>query len=419
MRTSSLRGLGIILIHAGVILRCLYRLPRLQYPEAILVLLALNACLIILEAALTGRQASEADSRQGHGEHSSLGAIVRPLYLLIQTGIVLALLLLNRPPLDFCALLFTPISMSAVLYYGRRKGFIWIAAFTVAMAVPLIVLQTNKPAGALMTLTYGGLAFLMGGYAYQVREAEAARWETGRMLGELQLAHARLQQAAGQREELAAEHERNRLARELHDSVTQTVFSMNLTVQAARLLLGRDNARATSQLLRLEELGASALREIQTLVSSLRPTPAPQDGLPAALRRLASAGSLRLPGQSGTGGPGGLRVVLEVTGNRVLPEPVAAGLYLIAQEALTNAAKHAGVREAVVRLRLDERAAFLEVEDRGCGFVLHSFAAEPGHLGLSGMGERARDLGWHLTIDSQPGRGTRVRVEECPREATP
>ena len=178
------------------------------------------------------------------------------------------------------------------------------------------------------------------------------------MVGALQVAHGQLLAHASQKEELAAEQERNRLARELHDSVTQTVFSMNLTVQTARLLLERDAGRVAGQLQRLEELAAGALREIQALVSSLRPAPILAEDLPAALRRLAAERRSR----------DGLQVILEVVGDRKLPDPVAAGLYLIAQEALTNVSKHAGVNEATVRLRLAEGAASLEVEDHGRGF---------------------------------------------------
>ncbi len=177
---------------------------------------------------------------------------------------------------------------------------------------------------------------------------------------------------------------------------------MNLTVQAARLLLERDKGRVAGQLLRLEELAAGALGEIQALVSSLRPAPVVAEDLPAALRRLAAERRSR----------DGLQVIFEVVGDGKLPEPVAAGLYLIAQEALTNVTKHAGVDEAIVRLHLVDGAASLEVADQGRGFSVETAASERGHLGLAGMAERARELGWHLTIESQPGRGTRIRVAE-------
>jgi len=389
-----MRTVGVFLIHAGVTLRCLIRLPRMQHPGWVIALLALNAILLILEAWLSRRRAAHP------AEAPAFDVDLRPVYLLLQAAIITALLL-SRPTQDFFALLSIPISLSAVLFYGKR-GFLWIAAFSLALAFPLITSKAGLPLGAVLALNYGGLCFLFGGYAYQVRKAEAARTETQRMVGELQVAHRELREYASQKEELAAEQERSRLARELHDSVTQTVFSMNLTVQAARLLLERDVSRVAGQLQRLEELAAGALREIQALVSSLRPAPAAAEDLPAALRRLAAERRSR----------DGLQVTLEVVGNRKLPEPVAAGLYLIVQEALTNVAKHAGVDEATVRLRLAEGAESLEVEDHGCGFAPETGSSEQGHLGLAGMAERARELGWVLTIESLPGRGTRVRVAE-------
>ncbi len=383
----------------------------MEHPGWVIALLALNGALIMLEAwasratppltpPLRGEGGDAPPSLRGRG----VGGVG---YLLLQAAIITALLF-NRPQQDFFALLFVPISLSAVLICGKR-GFWWIAAFALALAVPLIALRSDWRLGAVLALNYGGLCFLFGGYAYQVRRAEATRRENQRMVGELQVAHSQLRTYAGQKEELAAEQERNRLARELHDSVTQTVFSMNLTVQAARLLLARDKDRGAGQLVRLEELAANAQREIQALVSSLRPMPAVVVDLPAALRRLAAERQDR----------DGLEVMLEVTGEGVLPEPVAAGLYLIAQEALANVVKHAGVSEAAVRLHLTEGAALLEVEDRGRGFATTAGAGERGHLGLAGMAERARDIGWHLTIASQPGRGTCIRVAEVPAGGAP
>ena len=389
-----MRTVGVFLIHAGVTLRCLIRLPRMQHPGWVIALLALNAALLILEAWLARRRATHP------AEAPAFDVDLRPVYLFLQAAIITGLLL-NRPTQDFFALLFIPISLSAVLFYGKR-GFLWIAAFAVALAVPLITSKAGPRLGAILALNYGGLCFLFGGYAYQVRKAETARGETERMVGELQVAHRQLREYASQQEELAAEQERNRLARELHDSVTQTAFSMNLTVQTARLLWEKDKSRVAGQLGRLEELAANALREIQALVSSLRPAPPAAEALPAVLRRLAAERQSR----------DGLQVTLEVAGDRKLAEQVAAGLYLIAQEALTNVARHAGVNEATVRLRLVEEKAFLEVEDHGCGFAVEASASERGHLGLAGMAERARDVGWRLTIESQPGRGTCIRVAE-------
>jgi signal transduction histidine kinase len=267
-----------------------------------------------------------------------------------------------------------------------------------------------------MTVLNTGYCLLFSGYAHQVQRSEAARDRNERILGELQVAHRRLEGYAGQLEGLAAERERNRLARELHDSVTQTVFSMNLTVQSAGLLLEREADRAAGQLVRLEDLAASAMGEIQALVSQLRPQSLTEEGLPTTLHRLAAELQAR----------DGLEVIVEVNGKSydetaytrdsglLLPEPVVEALVHIAQEALTNVAKHAGTGQATVRLDLAAGASCLEVEDGGLGFDPELAMGRYGHLGLADMTERASEIGWNLSIASRAGRGTRIRVEENP-----
>jgi signal transduction histidine kinase len=149
---------------------------------------------------------------------------------------------------------------------------------------------------------------------------------------------------------------------------------MNLTVQGACLLLAREPGRVAEQLERLEALAASAMREIQALVSQLRPRLDAVEGLPGALRHLAAERLAR----------DGLQVSVEVSGERVLSTPVAIVLYAIAQEALNNVARHAGTGQAFVRLSLADSGACLEIQDDGPGFDLETALAEPGHLGLPG-----------------------------------
>ena len=236
---------------------------------------------------------------------------------------------------------------------GTRLGFLCIAAFSLAMVRIFLFSNMGQLFGLAMGVLYSGLAFLFGGYAYQVQKAEASQDRNRRTFDELQAAHRQLQGYADQATSLAVEQERNRLARELHDSVTQTVFSMNLAAQSTRLLLDRDPSRAAGQLLRIEELAANAQAEIGSLVTQLRPRSATEEGLPAALRRLAAQREEQE----------GLQVSLEVDCERALSEVEAAGLYAIAQEALTNIARHSGAREAAVRL--DLKAAVFLPGDRG------------------------------------------------------
>jgi len=339
------------------------------------------------------------------GEQAQNPRWLSAIYLFLQTGLVVGLFSIP-PHVDLSAGLFIPLSLQAVLFFGRRLGSLWIAIFPLAMFGPLTANTKGWPFALIMSCFAGGLCFLFGSYAHQVQKAGRARSQNQRMLGELQVANQQLQGYAVQAEDLAAEHERSRLARELHDSVTQTVFSMNLTVQSARLLLEKDPGRAAGQLVHLEQLAASAMGEIQTLVSQLHPTSMAEEGLSAALRQLAVERQLRH----------GLQVALEMNGERALPEAAAAGLYRIVQEALTNVAKHAGTREVTIHLDLGGELACLEIEDHGLGFDPQAALGQQGHLGLAGMAERAREIGWNLSINSRRGLGTRIRVQENPWE---
>lgn len=338
------------------------------------------------------------------------------LYLVAQVALIVALAAVPPHP-DFIPTLLAPLAMQAVLWFGRRGAVPWLLGFAVLTAPVLLLdwglwLRTGAfglywdtlPNRLTMIVLYSALCFLVGGYAHRIRQAAAARRENERLFGELQATHRQLQDYAAQIEALAAAEERGRLARDLHDSVTQTLFSMNLAVQAARTLLARDAARAAEQLDRLQELARSAVAEIQSLVSELRPRTLAEEGLAAAVRRHVAERQAR----------DGLRVELVVIGaERVdLPEAVVAGLYRIIQEALNNVVKHAGTHAAAVRLDLGGSPASVVVEDAGGGFEVVPAAAGGGHVGLAGMAERARQIGWQLTVESRPGVGTQVRAEE-------
>lgn len=325
-------------------------------------------------------------------------------YFVLQSGLVVGLLV--TPPFeDFFALLFVPLSLDGVAFFGRRSGYLSIAFFSLALTGSLVATSLEGQLfGLAMGIFYSGICFLFGGYAHQVQKAKAAQDQNVQMFSELQIAHRQLQGYTDQMASLAVEQERNRLARELHDSVTQTVFSMNLAAQSAHLLLAKDPPRASGQLLRLEELAANALSEIQSLISQLRPRSVAEEGLPIALRRLVDERRER----------DGLQVFLEVQGQKALSKSETVGLFSIAQEALINVAKHSGVCEAIIRLNLDASGSCLEVEDHGLGFDPQPTLNPRGHLGLPAMSERALEIGWSLSIESRRGEGTCIRVMENP-----
>ena len=200
---------------------------------------------------------------------------------------------------------------------------------------------------------------------------------------------------------LSVIEERNRLARELHDSVTQTLFSLNLTADAATELVDVDPARAKIEVNRVAELARSALREMRDLVFELRPVAVDREGLASALRKHIDVVRRSY----------GVRIDLAIAGNRELPPPYEAGIFRIIQEALNNALKHAAASSNRVELALDNGAVHASVCDDGIGFNPRALPVRAKHLGLASMQERAEGLGCELAITSQPGAGTTVRVE--------
>jgi signal transduction histidine kinase len=215
-----------------------------------------------------------------------------------------------------------------------------------------------------------------------------------------------------QRQRTAVVEERQRLARELHDSVTQSLYSITLFAEAATdMLVDGKPDQAAAYLRELSDTARESLREMRLLIFELHPPLLEKEGLAGALQARLEAVETR----------GGLHAELWVVGEGRLPIVVEEGLYRIAQEALNNVLKHSKARRVTVRLQLSDGAACLEVADDGVGFDPR-LLPEKGGLGLSGMQERAEQLGAKLVVESRPGNGTTVRVEvgnmEVPRWAT-
>ncbi len=195
--------------------------------------------------------------------------------------------------------------------------------------------------------------------------------------------------------ELTVVEERNRLARDLHDSVVQTLFSLTLTAEAARR--GGDPAELT----KVDRLAKDALSELRSIVFELRPADLEAEGLVPTLVKHTEV-VRRVFGQD---------IDVRVNSDRKLDPDVELELFRIAQEALTNALKHAGASKIELVVDLDADPARLEVVDDGSGFDPDAPAIRARHLGLTSMEERADVIGGKLRIDAAPGRGTSVAIE--------
>jgi signal transduction histidine kinase len=195
--------------------------------------------------------------------------------------------------------------------------------------------------------------------------------------------------------------ERNRLARELHDSVSQQLFSMTLTSQAARAQLERNPQRVAAQLERLQETSTAALAEMRALILQLRPPALRDQGLVAALQHHAQLIARRE----------GIVVGLSVTGDERLARGIEQPLYRIVQEALNNVLKHANARNVQIGLEFGAEQIRARVSDDGQGFNLAAVPRGDGrHLGMLSMRERAAEIGGTMEVRSSPGSGTEVVV---------
>ena len=201
--------------------------------------------------------------------------------------------------------------------------------------------------------------------------------------------------------ELSVIEERNRLARDLHDSVSQTLFSVVLNAESAVTMLDRDGPDARPQLEKVRDLAREALQEMRSLIFELRPAELEADGLVATLGKHVEV--LRRVGH--------IEIEFAVRGDRRLARDVEQGLFRIAQEALNNTMKHAQARHVMVSIDLQGAAARLHVKDDGSGFNPSSPGVRSKRLGLTSMRERAEAMNGELRIDSAPGAGTEVRVE--------
>jgi signal transduction histidine kinase len=193
------------------------------------------------------------------------------LYFPLQTAVILALSI-QQPFLDFIQMLYVPLSLQALQAFTFRPAVIWLALFGLLLNLTLILAMGWLEGGALSLLIMAACAFLIS-YDRLSARMQSDQDESQRLLAELQQAHQKLQEHAGHAEELAAARERNLLARELHDSVSQTIFAITLTSQATRMLLGREPNRVPEQLDRLQEMTAAALSQLRSLIAHLRPPP--------------------------------------------------------------------------------------------------------------------------------------------------
>lgn len=309
------------------------------------------------------------------------------LYFGAQIVILSLLFLLGSDNTDAFNFLFLILTIHIAAVSTARVAVLWIALSYGALS--LIFLMTDGLGGLYAILFYSVIFVVCGFFGYTIQQVERARDRNQQLVDELQAAQERLRG-------LAVIEERNRLARDLHDSVKQQVYAISMQLGAARALLEKEH-QAYSPVTEAERLAQQAGAELTTLIRELRPPTLERKSLPEALQEHVSGWSRQ----------NGIVVDLNMDGVSSIPLTGEGTLFRVAQEALANVARHSKAQHVTVELAAKENDIVLTVEDDGVGFDLSQ--TEKG-VGLDSMRERLEAIGGQLSISSERVGGTQVRA---------
>jgi NarL family two-component system sensor histidine kinase LiaS len=250
--------------------------------------------------------------------------------------------------------------------------------------------------GRLKRLSFAVEHWGQGDFTVLARDRSAD--ELGEMTRRLNQLAAQFQALLRGRQQFASLAERNRLARDLHDSVKQQAFAISMLLSSARSALKSDPSRAETHLDEVDGVVRDLQQELTTLVRALRPTALTEKGLTAAVEDLVSHWSEQT----------GIATRLTVEGIADLSPAVEEALFRIAQEALTNIARHSHATTVTIALTTEQDAVQLTIDDNGAGFDPN--AAVGTGVGLLSLRERTRSVGGTLLIESAVGQGTHITV---------
>ncbi len=325
--------------------------------------------------------------------------------LALQSILVITLVLLE-PDMNFFIIWFYLQTVYALIVLPARQAYFWLAALVVS-TVGLLVYAYGWLGGLSSAAIYGSGFLFFWVFAGLTRRANEARDESQRLLAELQQTHRALQEYAAKAEALAAAEERNRLAREMHDTLGHRLTVSAVQLEAAERLIPSQPQRAAEMVATVRGQVRAALSELRRTVAALRQPL--EDNLPLerALPRLVS------DFQQAAGMPVSLE--MPETLPPLTPQQRLT-LFRAAQEGLTNVHKHAAAARVWVRLETAEERIALRVSDDGRGP-----GAAPGGFGLRGLEERAARLGGALRFGERPGGGSQLEIspplEGAPRPA--
>lgn len=292
--------------------------------------------------------------------------------------------------------LLPPIAHSVILL--RWTGVMLVTSLNVAILAGLVVFWYGWKAlpNSLLAFSFAVLFTLV--FTLLSASSEKSRLQMERLAGELGEANAKLRQHAVQVEELSVTRERNRLAREIHDSLGHYLTVVNVQIEAARTLWVQDPVRARDALAKAQTFTREGLLDIRRSVATLRASPLDNKSLVEALQQIAAE-------NNNTGLPTELQVMGK---SRALSSPVELTLYRVGQEGMTNIRKHAQARKAELVLDFETATLVrLTVSDNGVGAEQNITDG----FGLLGLRERAQLLGGELKVQTSPGAGFTLEIQ--------
>lgn len=323
------------------------------------------------------------------------------LYLLFQVAIALGIsTLLPTSAVNHISTLFFILSAQAMLFLPLGPGVIWIVVFTITTWLAgVFTFGVVDPVD--MIAIVGGYLFF-GTFGAGLRQANEARQHSQQLLSELQEAHAQLQAYTSQAQQLAVAEERNRLAREMHDSLGHRLTVAIVQLEGAQRLIPKEPERSATMIEAMRGQLKQALAELRQTVSALR-SPEASAAMNGSLETAVS--HLAQTFQEATGLAIHLTLPNELP---LLPEAHRLAFYRAAQESLTNVQRHAKAQQAWLTIATDKNQITLSVADDGQGFMNE---VADGRFGLIGLQERAKQLGGTLQLSQAAEGGVKLQLQ--------
>lgn len=334
------------------------------------------------------------------------GTPPRPAVFFLLTRIVLIEILSWLDRIEYTPFLYLILPFLACMYFGELAGYgmvalVWIVNFVKHMYYSPGWLSNGTELHYLVLFTVGLMLTIT--MARVVLKEKASRIRAEELFAELEVSHRQLKEYAGQVAELATTKERNRLARDIHDTLGHFLTVINVQLEKALAYRDKKPQEADQAISNAKRLASEALRDVRRSVGALRTN----EELPEftlSLNELVEYVQSEI-----------CTVELHIEGdeNRFSKQDLQA-LYRAIQEGLTNIQKHARASQVGIDLRFEEQAAALVLRDNGCGFDVTNWQqGEPGRnggYGLQGVQERLELVGGSLQVESAPDQGTTLRV---------